>query len=43
MNVGRESHVLVALNAKYIFAIGSRVFKQSASCEIYDIEHDKWK
>ena len=27
MIFGRESHSLVALNAKYIYAIGSRIFK----------------
>mmetsp|Transcript_23581 Transcript_23581/g.23242 ORF Transcript_23581/g.23242 Transcript_23581/m.23242 type:complete len:202 (+) Transcript_23581:1005-1610(+) len=42
MVFGRESHTLVALNAKYLFAIGSRIFKQSASCEIYDMEFDLW-
>lgn len=42
MVTARESHALVCLNAKYMFAIGSRVSKQSASCEVYDFEHDSW-
>ena len=27
MTIGRESHALVSLNAKYLYAIGSRIYK----------------
>jgi N-acetylneuraminic acid mutarotase len=42
MVYGRESHAMVSLNAKYIFAIGSRKYNHSFTCEIYDISSDKW-
>jgi hypothetical protein len=42
MIYGRESHAMVSLNAKYIFAIGSRKYNHSFTCEIYDISSDKW-
>ncbi|CDW73240.1 kelch motif family protein [Stylonychia lemnae] len=42
MITGRESHSLVCLNAKFIFALGSRINKQSSTCETYDIQNDTW-
>jgi len=43
MNIPRESHIMVALNSKYIYAIGSRILKYSQKVEVFDIELNMWK
>ena len=39
----RESHVLCAVNAGYIYAIGHRYAKKAHLCEAYNIEKDFWE
>ena len=43
MLLGRESHSMVALNARYILVVGSRHTANNDKVEVYDVENDLWK
>ncbi len=38
----REGHCLAAIGCKQIYAIGSRLYNTSKTCEVYDIEATTW-
>jgi hypothetical protein len=39
----REGHCLAAIESKFIFAIGSRLYNTSKTCEAYNIELGVWR
>jgi len=39
----REGHCLAALGNKFIFAIGSRLYNTSKTCEVYSIQGNFWE
>ena len=38
----REGHCLAAVGNSYIYAIGSRLYNTSKTCEVYSIENNCW-
>lgn len=39
----REGHCLAAIGSSFIYAIGSRLYNTSKTCEIFSIEANEWK
>lgn len=39
----REGHCLAAVANSYIYAIGSRLYNTSKTCEVYSIENNCWR
>ena len=39
----REGHCLAAIGSAYIYAIGSRLYNTSKTCEVYSILNNEWK
>jgi hypothetical protein len=39
----REGHCLAAIESSFIYAIGSRLYNTSKTCEAYNIESGVWK
>jgi hypothetical protein len=39
----REGHCLAAVGNSYIYAIGSRLYNTSKTCEVYSIENNTWR
>ena len=38
----REGHCLAAIGSKQIYAIGSRLYNTSKTCEVYSVEQNQW-
>jgi hypothetical protein len=39
----REGHCLAAVGSSFIYAIGSRLYNTSKTCEVYSIQHNRWR
>lgn len=39
----REGHCLAAIGSSFIYAIGSRLYNTSKTCEVFSIEANEWK
>lgn len=39
----REGHCLAAIGSSYIYAIGSRLYNTSKTCEVYDVAANEWR
>lgn len=39
----REGHCLAAIGSSYIYAIGSRLYNTSKTCEVYSMNNNEWK
>ena len=39
----REGHCLAAIGSKYIYAIGSRLYNTSKTCEVYSVQGNFWQ
>ena len=39
----REGHCLAAVGNSFIYAIGSRLYNTSKTCEVYSIENNCWR
>lgn len=39
----REGHCLAAIGSSFIYAIGSRLYNTSKTCEVYSIQNIEWK
>ena len=38
----REGHCLAAIGSSYIYALGSRLYNTSKTCEVYSVADNKW-
>ena len=39
----REGHCLAAIGSQFIYAIGSRLYNTSKTCEVYSMANNEWK
>jgi hypothetical protein len=39
----REGHCLAAIGSSYIYAIGSRLYNTSKTCEVFNIQRNQWR
>jgi hypothetical protein len=39
----REGHCLAAIGSTYIYAIGSRLYNTSKTCEVYSVAANEWR
>ena len=39
----REGHCLAAIGSLFIYAIGSRLYNTSKTCEVFSIEANEWR
>jgi len=38
-----EGHCLAAIGSNYIYAIGSRLYNTSKTCEVYSVARNQWR
>ena len=39
----REGHCLAAIGSNFIYAIGSRLYNTSKTCEVYSVARNQWR